>query len=96
MKTLVLLFVLALGSVFAADADPVPPVAAVPEKPLVRVPPEKGLVWHTLKSRAYHVEGTYWYGRSKHGEWMTEAAAIAKGYEKVSPPAKASEPLVTK
>ena len=38
-----------------------------------------GKVWVNTKSRTYHCEGTKFYGKTKTGEYMTEADAKAKG-----------------
>jgi len=38
-----------------------------------------GKVWVNTKSKAYHCEGTAFYGKTKVGEYMTEADAKAKG-----------------
>jgi hypothetical protein len=38
-----------------------------------------GKVWVNKNSKAYHCEGTKFYGKTKVGEYMTEADAKAKG-----------------
>ena len=65
----------------AAAASPVPPssaaaATATPAQP----PPAKGMVWVNTETKVYHREGDRWYGKTKHGKYMTESDAIAAGY----------------
>jgi len=39
-----------------------------------------GVVWVNTDSRIYHKPGTRWYGKTKHGKYMTEADAKRAGY----------------
>jgi hypothetical protein len=39
-----------------------------------------GKVWVNTESGIYHREGDRWYGKTKHGQYMTEAEAIRAGY----------------
>jgi hypothetical protein len=52
------------------------------ESTTAQTPPQPGMVWVSRRSKVYHVEGDRWYGKTKHGEWMTEADAIKAGYHK--------------
>jgi hypothetical protein len=39
----------------------------------------KGLVWVNTETHVYHKEGSRWYGRTKHGKYMSEADATKEG-----------------
>ena len=38
-----------------------------------------GMVWVNTSSHVYHKEGSRFYGKTKHGKYMTEADAIKEG-----------------
>ena len=43
-------------------------------------PPSAGMVWVNLDTKVFHHAGDRYYGKTKHGKWMTEADALAAGY----------------
>jgi hypothetical protein len=49
-------------------------------KPATPPPAGKNMVWVNTESKIYHKPGSYWYGKTKNGSYMTEAEAIKAGY----------------
>jgi hypothetical protein len=43
-------------------------------------PAAAGMVWVNTDTKVYHREGDRWYGKTKHGKYMTESDAMAAGY----------------
>lgn len=72
----------------ASQREPAPAPAARPAaqaKPAaseaVQAPPAgSGQVWVNSRSKIYHCEGSKFYGKTKEGEFMSEADAQAKGF----------------
>lgn len=79
----------------AATAPPAATATPAPSKPTTaarsaepakstesaaQTPPAKGMVWVNTESKVFHHEGDRWYGKTKHGQFMTEAEALKAGY----------------
>jgi hypothetical protein len=67
-----------------AEAAPATTPAAkkhkAPEPQAVQAPGGgNGQVWVNSETHVYHKEGSKWYGKTKHGKYMSEADAVKEG-----------------
>jgi hypothetical protein len=60
----------------AAQAMPIPPTLTC----------TGAIVWVNLSKKTYHMAGDPFYGRTKHGEYMCQSDADAKGYHMAGMP----------
>jgi hypothetical protein len=69
----------------SADIEPVNPAAA-------QTPPSPGMVWANPDTKIFHKTGDPWYGKTRHGQWMTQAAAVKAGYQEAKKGLKGKTP----
>jgi hypothetical protein len=60
----------------ATASQPKPPSQNAQASP----PPQPGMVWVNKETKVFHRPGDRWYGKTKDGQYMTEADAIKAGY----------------
>lgn len=59
---------------------PAKAAASAPASDVVaQTPPSRGMVWVNTATKVFHREGDPWYGKTKHGKFMTEADAVKAG-----------------
>ena len=64
----------------ATKVAPTAPKGQTPAVTAAPAPAGKGMVWVNNETKVFHREGDYWYGKTKKGEYMTEADALKAGY----------------
>lgn len=65
-----------------SSTTPAPAPAPASTPPVARAPAAgggNGQVWVNSETKVYHCQDDRYYGKTKQGEYLTEAAAIAKG-----------------
>ena len=62
----------------AATASGGPMTAAAPIPTDLKC--SDAIVWVNTSKKDYHLSGDKWYGRTKHGQYMCQSDAEAKGY----------------
>lgn len=68
------------GSANRAEPPAQAPPRAAPPATSSTAAPSPGMVWVNTATKVYHREGDPYYGKTKHGKYMTESDAIKAGY----------------
>jgi DNA uptake protein ComE-like DNA-binding protein len=69
-----------------------PRTAPSPSNVQAQTPPSPGMVWVNLETKIFHRQGDPWYGKTKKGQFMTEADALKAGYREAKKGGKAKTP----
>lgn len=71
----------AASASMAAGAAKAPASAAAKAAPAAVTAAAPGQVWVNTDSKIYHCQGSQHFGKTKHGEYMQQVAAKAKGFK---------------
>ena len=75
-----ILLVLAAAVVSLSTLHAQSPQSSGTDKPPATITPaaapSAGMVWINTDTGVYHKQGTRWYGKTKHGEYILEADAV--------------------
>jgi hypothetical protein len=74
----------AAAGAIAKENNALPAAQAVPIPPTLTC--TGAIVWVNLSKKTYHMAGDPFYGRTKHGEYMCQSDADAKGYHMAGMP----------
>lgn len=70
------------GSMAGGSMQPMGKAAPIPADLMCKGP----IVWVNMSKKTYHMAGDPYYGRTKHGQYMCQAGADAKGYHMAGMP----------
>jgi DNA uptake protein ComE-like DNA-binding protein len=90
-----------LASGNSAGVEPTRPTAApktgtttttTTTQTVAQTPPSPGMVWANPETKVFHRAGDPWYGKTKRGQWMTDADAVKAGYREAKKGGKGKTP----